>query len=175
MRCRWRDLQARISSPPFRHRRASRLPSAPSERWRCPLRWELAPADPEPIDEQLWFEGSCGGRDFLVDGSGHTFPGRMTAWCPIKDGYYNVSFGEMGAMSTAARYFIRGFLSGNEPDPPEDEDGEMTPDDRVAWLAATSRFRRTGYWHGRWSTCGECGCVLLQDSRADRCEAHLSD
>ena len=137
-----------------------------------PLRWEVSSGDRELIDSELWFEGSCGGRDFLVDGYGHTFPGRLSAWCPAEDVYYNVSLSAIGLMSTASRYFIRGFLSGNEPGPPEDEEGEMTPEDHAAWLAASRRFRRTGYWHGRWLTCRECGCVRLPDSAAEHCVAH---
>jgi hypothetical protein len=49
-----------------------------------PVRWENAPVDPQPpvIDERLWFEASCGGRDFLSDENGHTFAGsRRWARC----------------------------------------------------------------------------------------------
>lgn len=98
----------------------------------------------------------------------------MRAWCPVKDVRYSVFLGEMGAMSMAVRYFIRGFLSGSEPDPPEDEKGEMAPADHEAWRAATRRLRQTGSWYGRCSTCDECGAVLLPDTRADRCEAHAT-
>lgn len=139
-----------------------------------PVRWEAAPlpaAPPEP-DEHLWFEASCGGRDFLLDSNGHTFRGRMSAWCPEKQVAYNVSLDEMGDMSTESRYFIRGFLAGNEPDAPEDDDGDIAPEDLTAWFAAVERFRLTGSWYGRWGTCSVCGCVLLPDSASERCHEH---
>lgn len=140
-----------------------------------PVRWETVEDDSifPVIDESLWFESSCGSRDFLLDACGHTYPGRMVAWCPTKEVAYNVSLGEMGEMSREALYFIRGFLAGNEPGPPENEDGETGTDDLNAWYAATRRFRRTGSWFGRWGTCSVCGCVLLPDLAGDRCEQHL--
>src|SRR5437879_107634 len=61
-----------------------------------PLRWERLPdEDTLVIDERLWFEASCGNRDFLL-GNAHTFVGRMAAWCPDKQGSYMVSVGEIG-------------------------------------------------------------------------------
>ena len=60
-----------------------------------PIRWEHVP-EPEPAegpDPLLWFEAPCGGRDLLV-GSGGTYPGRMSAWCPDKKVGYNVSLAE---------------------------------------------------------------------------------
>ena len=122
-----------------------------------------------PVDERLWFDASCGGRDFLV-GNAHTFTGRMTAWCPRKGVTYNVSRSELETMAEETRYFVAGFLAGNEPRYPDDDGtGEA---DLTAWAAATARFRRTGLWYGRWGTCAECGCVLLPDSAGDRCQEH---
>ena len=139
-----------------------------------PVQWEQTEIRDatEFLDEELWFDAPCGGRDFLLPGGPHTFPGRMAAWCPAKRVTYRVSLVEMGAMSTAAVYFVRGFLSGNEPEPPEDEDGAMTEADRRAWIAATERFRARGSWVGGFSTCTTCGCVVIPGGGGDRCEAH---
>lgn len=112
--------------------------------------------------------------DLLVDGAGHTFIGRMVAWCPDAQREYNVSLQDMGEMSEEARYFVRGFLSGNEPGPPYDQDGEIDPVDLDAWRSAIRRFRRTGWWFGRWGTCATCGCVLLPDSAGPLCDRHRS-
>jgi len=121
----------------------------------------------------LWFEASCGKRDLLLNDNGHTFTGRMLAWCPHQEHHvYSVSLNDMGEMSTETRYFVRGFLAGQEPEGPYGEDGGITPDDELAWELACNRFRRTGSWSGRWDTCAECGCVLLPDSTSDRCWAH---
>jgi len=134
-----------------------------------PLRWERLPDEaPPPVDERLWFEAPCGRRDFLV-GNGHTFTGRMAAWCPHDEVGYNVSLAGMGDMSDETRYFVAGYLAGSEPGPPDEADAA----DLTAWKGATSRFRRTGYWYGRWGTCEVCGCVLLPDTAGRRCHEHL--
>jgi hypothetical protein len=140
-----------------------------------PVRWEQVPeaaraGEPDPL---LWFEAPCGGRDLLV-GNGGTFRGRMSAWCPDKQVSYNVSLAEMGQMSQEARYWVAGFLAGNQPGPPPppDPDADTDPGDLTAWRAATGRFRRTGQWFGRWRTCQTCGRVLLPDTNAENCQEH---
>jgi hypothetical protein len=141
-----------------------------------PVRWEQLP-DPEQAGEPdplLWFEAPCGGRDLLA-GNGGTFHGRMRAWCPDKRVSYNVSLAEMGQMSREARYWVAGFLAGNQPGPPPppDFDADTDPGDLVAYRAATGRFHRTGLWFGRWRTCQACGRVLLPDTAAESCQEHL--
>ena len=138
-----------------------------------PLRWETLPKYDGPLaDERMWFEAFCGNRDFLLDDNGHTFHGRMLAWCPDRGYSYSVSLDEMGEMSTESEYFVRGFLAGNSPEGPFDESDEITPEDETAWILALQRFRQTGSWFGRWGTCAECGCVLLPDTASDRCGSH---
>ena len=140
-----------------------------------PVRWEEV-SDTEPSQDRdplLWFEAPCGGRDLLT-GNGGTFPGRMSAWCPDKQVSYNVSLAEMGEMSEQARYYVAGFLAGNQPGPPPapDPDSDIAPADLAAWQSATARFRRTGSWYGRWRTCHTCGRVLFPDSDGDQCHGH---
>lgn len=140
-----------------------------------PPRWERAPFDPaveSVIDENLWFIGLCGGRDYLLPENGHTFNGRMSAWCPDKRVGYNVSLGEIDERSIEATYFIKGFLAGDGPAPPYDDEGDVDAADLQAWHAAIQRFNTSGSWFGRWRTCLECGCVLLPDSFGDRCADH---
>jgi hypothetical protein len=140
-----------------------------------PVRWEYVPettqvSEPDPL---LWFEAPCGGRDLLT-GNGSTYPGRMSAWCPNKRVSYNISLAEMGRMSQQARYYVAGFLAGNQPGPPPppDPDADTDPGDLTAWKAAADRFRRTGRWLGRWRTCQTCGRILLPDAAADNCQEH---
>jgi hypothetical protein len=144
----------------------------PLSKVTLPLRWERVEAVGEEIDERLWFEASCGGRDSLDGRNPHTFIGRMSAWCPHQQVGYNVSLAELAEMSSEARYFVKGFLSGTEPSYPADDEGETKPEDMEAWSAATARFRRTGSWFDRWRTCDESGCVLLPDSSSHRCAEH---
>jgi hypothetical protein len=141
-----------------------------------PGRWEQVPEaeQADELDPLLWFEGSCGGRDLLT-GNGGTFPGRMSAWCPDKQVSYNVSLAEMGQMSRESRYYVAGFLAGNQPGPPPppDFDADIDPGDLIAWRAAVDRFRRTGLWFGRWRTCQICGRVLLPDTAIENCREHV--
>ncbi len=140
---------------------------------QLPPRWEYVPSPDTPatLDEELWFVGSCGGRDLLV-GNPHTFTGRIAAWCPTNEVGYNVSLSELDDMAVATRYFIKGFLAGNEPAPPIADDGSEDRDDMTAWRSAVARFNRTGRWLNRWRTCVTCGCVLLPDSASERCHEH---
>lgn len=143
-----------------------------------PVSWEQIPelaqaGEPDPL---LWFEAPCGGRDLLA-GNGGTYPGRMAAWCPDRQVSYNVSLAEMGQMSQQSRYYVAGFLAGNQPGPPSppDPDDDIDPGDLTAWQAAVGRFRRTGLWLGRWRTCQTCGRVLLPDTAAENCQEHLQN
>lgn len=151
---------------------AEEIPSCVVSKVTTPVRWERLPIEePGPVDERLWFEASCGRRDFVV-GNGHTFVGRLAAWCPHDRVGYNVSLGEMGEMSDECRYYVAGYLAGAEPGYPVDDDGEFDEADHDAWRSALHRFRQTGSWYGRWGTCAVCGCVLLPDTAAARCAEH---
>lgn len=152
------------------------VPSCVVAKVAVPVRWERIPGgdhadQPDELDERLWFEADCGGRD-LIGGNGHTFRGRLVAWCPHHRTWYHVSRDTMGVMPDETRYFVAGFLAGAEPECPSDADGDTDAADHVAWLSAIRRFRRTGKWYGRWSTCEVCGCVLLPDSANTRCHEH---
>jgi hypothetical protein len=98
-----------------------------------PVHWEQVPepeqaGEPDPL---LWFEGWCGGGRDLLTGNGGTFHGRMSAWCPHEQVGYNVSLAEMGQMSQQARYWVAGFLAGNQPGepPPPAFDADTEPAD----------------------------------------------
>ena len=178
------ELMSRDEAMAFAHERGANLvawwpsdgdavPSCIVAKVSLPLRWERVPVEAPAVDERLWFEASCGGRDFLV-GNGHTFVGRMAAWCPHQGVGYNVSRSELGTLSEQAGYFVAGFLAGAEPGYPDDADDQTEEADLAAWRAATARFRRTGSWYGRWGTCQVCGCVLLPDTANDRCHEHAT-
>ncbi|SNY64719.1 hypothetical protein [Paractinoplanes atraurantiacus] len=101
------------------------------------------PPLPPDVDPDLWFDIECG-RHYLLDGNPHTHPGRMDAYCPEHGIRTRVSKAEIGACSEQTRYFIRGFLSGSEPAPPDSADG--TDPACRAWSEAAARFRDTGVW-----------------------------
>lgn len=148
---------------------------------RLPLAWEDHDGPAEPgtggvpdHDPELWFEASCGGRDVLL-GNAHTFVGRMSAWCPRERVSYNVSLSELGEMSVPARYWVRGFLHGAEPDEPEyDPPSQLPAEELAAWEAALAQFRRTGDWSASYRACPSCGRVLFPGNITGGCERHPS-
>ena len=123
------------------------------------------------FDEKLWFTmgNACPGKHYLI-GNPHTFNGRMFAWCPSKQKSFYVSKISMEELSTETHYWVRGFLVGNEPDPPVDESGSTafsTPE-YESWLKAVKLFSETGYWnYGR--RCESCNDELLPSQISDFC------
>jgi hypothetical protein len=108
-------------------------------------------AAPPDLDRALWFEpGCCSDGQHYLHHNPHTFPGRMGAYCEAHDSTLSVSLSEIEQASEPARYWIRGFLSGNEPPPPLDSEGYEIDDledprwDR--WREAVAQFRKTGAW-----------------------------
>jgi len=107
--------------------------------------------EPAPeFDPHLWFTygDCCPGRHYLLHAA-HTVPGRMRAWCPTERVVFSLSKPAIDDCSPEARYWIMGFLAGNEPDAPRDDDGDYLPADDPRyrrWQAAIREFGRTGVW-----------------------------
>ncbi|WP_040481348.1 hypothetical protein [Mariniradius saccharolyticus] len=109
----------------------------------------------QPMDEKLkynkvlWIEiGHCDGKHFLL-GNPHTYKGRIHAYCPKKDTTFCISLCEITKMSKESRYWISGYLSGNEPAPPEEFDGETSVDyfqsqRYKSWEKQVKHFREKG-------------------------------
>jgi hypothetical protein len=109
------------------------------------------PGEAPELDRALWFEHlGCRGRHYLI-GNPHTVPGRMFAWCPRECCSVFVSRADIGRMSRAARYWIEGFLHGNEPAPPSGPDGppDFSSRDYRSWRLDAEQFRSTGEWPTR--------------------------
>ncbi|MGZ9584422.1 hypothetical protein [Paenibacillus marinisediminis] len=126
------------------------------------------------FEKELWFEleGHCEGKHYIV-GNPHTFNGRISAYCPQKDVYFNVSFEEIVDMSQEVKYWIKGFLSGNEPSPPVDEDGDLYPpthEENIHWEKSIELFHKTGYWYAGDRDCEVCGKKLLNSWTEFECE-----
>jgi hypothetical protein len=101
---------------------------------------------PEDIDPELWFECKHhpGRRDYLFDNHWHTFPGRMAAYCESRRLDFRVSLQEISeSRGPATDWWIRGFLAGNLPSPPdvEHDDPRMTE-----WHSKAQAFAATGEW-----------------------------
>lgn len=102
---------------------------------------------PDEVDPELWF--ACrhhpGARDYLLNEPWQTFPGRMSAWCAERGIGFRVSKSELpDELPTATRYWVEGFLTGNVPRQPDDDDWEGPA--VLEWQANAVRFLATGYW-----------------------------
>lgn len=96
-------------------------------------------------------EPHCTGKHYLLCAS-HTFPGRFTAWCPVKKRSTNCSLSDVNRSSKESLYWLKGFLAGNEPDPPRRPDGayvSASSADFKAWEKAAKSFQKTGFWPDR--------------------------
>jgi hypothetical protein len=116
-------------------------------------------------DEKLWITVSncCSSKHYLLSNP-HTFPGRISVWCPRQQLAFRVSKSEIETCSLEAEYWIKGFLVGNEPDAPTDEQGDYLPDDdprMIRWRAALRQFPETGLWVVSERLCEQCGEILL--------------
>ena len=134
---------------------------------------EQSPELPAYVDPHLWFEDG-GQRLYLVADNPHTFHGRMCAYHPALDLIVMVSKSDVvNNCSEEARYFVLGYLSGNQPDPPRNAEGDWVEDDdprSEEWRRAVTLFHETGYWnteHGR--MCGWCGAELLLSDPGEPC------
>lgn len=100
------------------------------------------------IDENLWFyHHGCEGKHFLVSNP-HTSPGRMWAWCPIKKSGFCVSKAEILESSLQTEYWVKGFLIGNQPAPPtnENEDVDLNSEPYKLWNLKVEEYEQTGNW-----------------------------
>lgn len=125
------------------------------------------------FDEKLWFTMSdcCGQKHYLLFNP-HTFPGRMGAWCPEKQLTFNVSKSAIETCSLEAEYWIKGFVAGNEPPPPRDENRDYLPEDDPRyrrWQAAIKQFPETGIWVMQDRKCEICGELLLPTQPGLKC------
>ena len=124
------------------------------------------------FDENLWFiHKGCEGRHYLI-GNPHTFYGRILAWCPKKERSFMVSVSEMEQMSDFTKYWIEGFLKGNEPEPPTDsnEDVDFESDEYKIWTEEIKLFHETGYWSSFNRNCEKCGTALLKSEPEEICK-----
>jgi hypothetical protein len=129
------------------------------------------------FDKELWFtfKEHCKDKHFIV-GNPHTFHGRISAFCPEKDVFFNVSLGEIDDMPLTTKYWIKGFLSGNEPTCPVDEEGDDYPpthEEFIHWAKSIELFHVTGSWYSGDKHCTTCGLKLLNSCLGFECEKCL--
>lgn len=124
-------------------------------------------------------DDECPGPHYIL-GNGQTFTGRIQAWCPVKRRAFNFSVSEIEGASPEAVFWLRGFLAGNEPVPPDWADALTDPPgenaNRTKYEAALARWREavglfgdTGYWAAGERSCDACGHALLPSWPPDLC------
>lgn len=122
-------------------------------------------------DENLWFKvGHCAGIHYFI-GNPHTFYGRMWAWCPDKQRTFFVSKNEVLECSVESKYWIIGFLNGNEPNPPVDNDYQTVfgTKEYKEWQQAINLFHETGFWYSEERICPKCNGTRLPSEIGDTC------
>lgn len=117
------------------------------------------------IDERLWFtlkEDDCNGRHFIL-GNPHTFNGRIMGFCTEKKKSFYFSKSEIDEMSVETECWIKGYLCGNEPNPPQMEEGtvDFKSEEYRFWGDSIEIFHETGYWNYSDRVCDDCGKKLM--------------
>ncbi len=75
-------------------------------------------------------------------------------------------------MSLETAYWIKGFLTGNEPEPPRDANHNYLSHGNPKfdhWLASATYFLETGYWDESQRYCEHCKKELLFSNPNDLC------
>ena len=126
------------------------------------------------IDANLWvLLHDCSGKHYLLYNP-HTFIGRIAAYCESKNRLTNISKAEIADTSLEAKYWLKGFFAGCEPDCPKTEDGDTLPDDHphvIEWREAIREFPKTGLWYSGAHQCLSCGAKLLPTTLGEHCRA----
>ena len=106
---------------------------------------DMPPHD-HPIDTALWVELTDSDVRWYVCGNPHTFPGRFDVWSPDLDVALTIGKDEVVAASEPARWWIDGYLHGNEPSIYEFlELDPATPKSMTATLVGRGGARRSRY------------------------------
>lgn len=126
-----------------------------------------------PIDDKkLWFKISdCKGKHYFM-GNPHTFHGRMLAWCPKKQNSFCVSKEEIIECSIESKYWIKGFICGNEPGPPKNKNNETAYETikYKEWEKAIELFHETGFWYAEKRVCPKCKKKRLPSEIGEFCD-----
>jgi hypothetical protein len=84
----------------------------------------------------------------------------------------------MDKMSQATKYWVKGYLSGNEPSPPVDEEDFVLPithEDYLHWKESIELFHKTGYWYYGDRQCDICDKRLLNSWDEFECKNCLNE
>lgn len=109
------------------------------------------------FDRKLWFtmkgcKGKCKGKHYFIENA-HTFIGRMLAYCPHTKEYFLMSKFDIIKMSNESKYWLKGFLSGAEPEPPDENPKNNK---YLFWEKSIKRFHQTGAWAENKRRCKVC-------------------
>lgn len=99
------------------------------------------------IDKALSFEhNGCTGLHYIL-GNPHTHPGRIMGWCEKKQTSFFFSLSEVINPTIETKFWIKGFLAGNEPSPPLiNGDVDFESEEYKLWQKKLKDFNESGYW-----------------------------
>lgn len=131
-------------------------------------------SDQIKMDKNLWFtlqDHECQGEHYIL-GNPHTFNGRILGYCTEKGKSFYFSKAEIKNMSLETKYWIQGYLFGNEPEPPTDEEGNMdfNSNSYLHWKESAELFHETGVWLSGERKCEACEKLLLNSWTGLQCK-----
>jgi hypothetical protein len=104
---------------------------------------------PQAAEHALWIKTAKhpDHADYLI-GNPHTFRGLILAFCPVSQRQFSLYKEDIDVMSDEASAWVRGFLAGSEPAPPDDQGLSADDWERAVttWEELTRRYRETGRW-----------------------------
>lgn len=130
-------------------------------------------SDNNKFDKNLSFtlkNHTCDGIHYIL-GNPHTFSGRVWSYCTKQEVSFYFSFDEVKDMSVEMKYWMKGYLMGNEPPPPKDSDGmtDFGSESYSFWEKSIQLFHETGYWNDEDRICELCNTKLLYSSCDEIC------
>jgi len=106
---------------------------------------------PDKFDKDLWYEEQCQHDEVwhkhYIVGNAHTFPGRVHVYCTAQKEYTVESLCGMDRISPKAKIWMQGFLHGNQPSWPADEEGDQLDWEHPETVDFVQRLKRY-YKHG---------------------------
>jgi hypothetical protein len=126
------------------------------------------------LNKKLWLtlkNHNCKGEHYIFYNP-HTFHGRIAGYCTEEKRSFIFSVSEIDSMSLETEYWIKGYLVGNEPYPPLDEEGDCVhfeSEEYKHWAESTELFHNTGYWNSSERNCEICGQKLLNSWQQFKC------
>jgi hypothetical protein len=130
---------------------------------------------PNDIDHKLWviLKGERKKKCYIYYNP-HTFKGRIAVWRNVpfenngKIQILYISTNDIARSSVESKYWINGYISGSEPEPPVVSKGNVKR--MIFWRKAIKIFHKTGVWVETKRKCKKCKKELLPSIIGNYCD-----